>query len=78
MPIVSSVPLEVTMLPGKTKETLPAGTNFYFRRTDVDTYADMELEDGRQCRIEIVYEGDTPMINGVPEWDCFEELLYAG
>lgn len=78
MPIVSYVPLEVTMLPGKTKETLPAGTNFYFRRTDVDTYADMELEDGRQCRIAILYDGDTPMINGVPEWDCFEELLYSG
>lgn len=76
-PIVSAIDLEVTMLPRQTTDTLPAGTEFYFRRTDGETYAELELEDGRECRIEIVYKDWKPLINGVPEWDCFADLMYA-
>jgi len=77
-PIVSAMDLEVTMLPSQKQETLPAGTSFYFLRTDGETYAELALEDGRECRIEIVDEDYTPTINGVPEWDCFANLMYAG
>ncbi len=47
-PLVSMIPLEVLMLPGKEKEELPAGTHFYILRTDGETYVDMGLEDGRE------------------------------
>lgn len=77
-PIVSAMDLEVTMLPSQKKETLPAGTSFYFLRTDGESYAELALEDSRECRIEIVYEDYTPMINGVPEYECFVNLMYAG
>lgn len=81
-PIVSAIDLEVTMLPGEEKEVLPAGTRFYFRRyipqTEELTYAELELEDGRECRIEITYQDWEPLINGVCEWDCFVDLMYAG
>jgi len=77
-PIVSAIDLEVTMLPKKEKVTVPAGTEFQIRRTDGDRYAELVLEDGRECRIEIVYDDYTPMINGVAEWDCFIDLPYAG
>ena len=59
-------------------ETLPAGTEFSFLRTDNVSYVVMELADGRECRIDIVEIDWTPTINGVPEWECFENLMYAG
>jgi len=77
-PIVSAIELEVTMLPEQKTQLLPAGTTFYYRRTDGISYADLELENGHECRIYFSYEDYTPLINGVPEWDCFEDLLYAG
>ena len=77
-PIVSAIDLEVIMLPEKKTEVLPAGTNFYYLRTDGESYAELELEDGRECRIEIVQRDWEPCINGIPEWDCFLDLMYAG
>lgn len=77
-PIVSDIDLEVTILPDQVEETLPAGTQFYFRRTDGKNYAELELEDGRKCRIEIEYLEESPTINGHFEWDCFSDLPYAG
>lgn len=77
-PIVSAVDLEVTMLPDGKKEVIPADTDFRIRRTDGETYVEAELEDGRECRLDIIYEDWTPLINGIPEWDCFENLMYAG
>lgn len=77
-PILSTVPLDVTLLPHNSVETIPAGTEFYFLRTDNETYVDLMMADGRECRIVIEYRDWTPTINGVPEWDCFENLMYAG
>ena len=36
------------------------------------------MKDGRECRIEIKEIDWTPTINGVPEWECFVNLMYAG
>ncbi len=77
-PIVSVVPLDVTILPKNKVETVPTGTEFSFLRTDNESYVDLKMEDGRECRIEIEEIDYTPCINGVPEWDCFEDLMYAG
>jgi hypothetical protein len=77
-PIVSAVALDVIMLPENKMETLPAGTEFICLRTDNETWMELKLADGRECRIEIEEIDFTPTINGIPEWECFEELFYAG
>jgi hypothetical protein len=77
-PIISTIPLDVTLLPQNTVETVPAGSTFFFLRTDNETYVDLEMSDGQECRIVIEEIDWTPCINGVPEWECFEELMYAG
>ena len=77
-PIVSLIPLEVMMLPGETKVELPAGTKFYFLRTDGKSYVDARLEDGRECRIYVEFNGWEQSINGIDQWECFENLPYAG
>ena len=77
-PIVSSVPLEVTILPQDTVETVPAGTAFSLLRTDNEGWVELEMDDGRQCRIVIEQVDYTPTIGGVPEWECFDNLMYAG
>ena len=75
---VSRIPLEVTMLPDMQTEELPAGTSFKFVRTDGYGYVDACLDDGRECRISVKYEGWLQLINGLDQWECFEELPYAG
>lgn len=77
-PIVSLIPLEVMMLPRETKVELPAGTKFYFLRTDGKSYVDARLEDGRECRIYVEFNGWEQSINGIDQWECFENLPYAG
>ena len=41
---------------------------------------EMELEDGRNCIIllEKSKDGGGYLINGMEEYDCFEDLPYAG
>ena len=62
------------------EETLPEGTSFMPRRTDGETMIEMELEDGRNCIIllEKSKDGGGYLINGMEEYDCFEDLPYAG
>ena len=76
--IISTVPLEVTLLPQNTTETVPEGTEFFFLRTDNETWVDLVMTDGQECRIVIEEIDWTPCINGIPEWECFENLMYAG
>lgn len=61
-----------------TEEMLPAGTRFYLRRTDTESFVEMELEDGRRCDILIEKDGYFSRINGISEEECFEGLRYAG
>lgn len=75
---VSRIPLEVTMLSDMQTKELPAGTTFYFVRTDGESYVDAVLDDGRECRIYVEFEDWNQYINGVNQWECFEELMYAG
>lgn len=56
------------------------GNVFYPRRTDGSTVFEMEMEDGRICDIvaERAEDSQVFLINGVSEYDCFEDLPYAG
>lgn len=79
--VVSTIELEVETLDengnvtGTT--TYPAGTEFFFDRTDAETYMDMTLSDGSRCRMKVT-AGWPQMVNGMPAEECFEALLYAG
>lgn len=77
-PITSVVDIEVTILPQMEKEILSAGTVFQILRTDGEHYADLKLDDGRECRIQVTRDGYVSLINGIPEWECFWDLPYAG
>jgi len=77
-PVTTLIPLELTMLPRNTVERVPAGTDLYFLRTDNETYVDLTTEDGKEFRVFIEKIDYNPTINGIPEWDCFDNLLYAG
>ena len=59
---------------------MPVGTKFYVRATDEETCVDLELEDGRKCRIAVRQSGDGWgfLIDGVSEEECFEFVPYAG
>lgn len=76
--LVSVIPLEVTVLPDGAIETVEAGMEFSFLRTDGETYQEMLMSDGRECRIEVELDDYLHTINGVSEYDCFEVLWYAG
>lgn len=77
-PLISLIELEVSMLPDGTTETLPAGTQFYPVATDAATYMTLKLDDGRMCRIALEQVEYEWRIHGIPEYDCFEDLMYAG
>lgn len=76
--ITSTIPLELTLLPQNTVETIPEGTEFFFLRTDGESVVDLITADGQEYRVTIEHIDWTPTINGLPEWDCFEGLIYAG
>lgn len=78
-PLVSKIPLEVTVLGENTSTIVPAGTGFTFLRSDGATYVEFRLPDGRECRV-TREEGDgwPYTVNGVPEEECFDGIGYAG
>ncbi len=78
-PLIAKLPVEVTMLSDQSKETVPAGTEFTFLRSDGKTYVEFRLPDGRECRVTREESFGWPYtVNGVPEEDVFEGILYAG
>lgn len=60
------------------EEELPAGTRIYPMNTDGETVVGFELEDGTYGEIPIKREDYTITINGISEFDLFDELPYAG
>ena len=77
-PLVSLMPLEVYLYEEDLTEEVPAGTKFHFLRTDNDSYVDMRMDDGRECRLEVGFNGWDRTVNGISEYDVFGEILYAG
>ena len=81
--LVSTRELPVTMMEAdgsEKEERLPAGTKYYVRATDLENFVDMELSDGRRCRLAVKKsdKGWGFEIDGVYEEDCFEFIPYAG
>ncbi|MBQ9733857.1 MAG: DUF3298 domain-containing protein, partial [Clostridia bacterium] len=76
--IVSKIGLEVAIIPDMKHTIISAGTEFSFLRTDGESWVEMRLDDGRECRIELELSDWYCTIGGVSEWECFEQLYYAG
>ncbi len=72
------VPLETEILPEKTKTILPEGSSLTPYQTDGKTFVDLKTEDEKIVRISIDVSDWPRLVNGMPEDECFEELLYAG
>lgn len=62
------------------EEIAPAGTRFYVRGSDKESYVRAVMEDNRECEIRYtIKDGYEKMINGeISEWEAFETLPYAG
>lgn len=76
--ITSLIELEVFNLNTQEVQVIPVGTDFYVMRTDGETYMDFRLDDGSECRVEVDTSGYPDCINGIPEDECFEGIMYAG
>lgn len=81
--LVSTRELPVTMMEAdgsEKEEKLPVGTKYYVRATDLENFVDMELSDGRRCRLAVKKsdKGWGFEIDGVYEEDCFEFIPHAG
>ncbi len=81
-PLVSKTELEVTsVLDGETLR-VPAGSTFTPFSTDGESYMDLQLDDGRICRLELTRAADEwnyrVKANGLSVEDAFENILYAG
>ena len=64
---------------GGSEATVPAGTVLHPVRTDGKSWMTMRTDSGEYYRFDV--DGDsygTRNIGGIPEFDCFDGLFYAG
>lgn len=76
--VKTAIPLEAELLPEMKKTELPIGTSFTPYQTDGKTFVDLKTENGSVVRLNIDVSDWPRKVNGIPEDECFEELLYAG
>lgn len=76
--LTARIPVEAAALPGETRESIPAGTQLSFLRTDCRSYVDMGTEDGREYRIFVDGSQWPATVNGIPTDECFDGMLYTG
>lgn len=76
--ITSKIPLTVQVQPDGGEREFAAGTTFYALSSDGETYIDMTADDGTEVRFYWDTSDYPWKVNGIPENDCFEMLLYAG
>ncbi len=76
--VKTAIPLEAELLPNMEKTKLPAGTSLTPYQTDGETFVDLKTENGSVVRLNIDVSDWPRTVNGIPEDECFENLLYAG
>ncbi len=76
--VITAIPLEAQLLPDMEKTEIPAGTLLSPYQTDGKSFIDLKTEDGKTVRLNISISDWRATVNGMPEEECFEELLYAG
>ena len=75
---VSRVPLEGFEIIGQVWREIPAGSIFTMLRTDGETYMEMQTEDGKVYKLNTNRNVWPWTVNGIPEEECFEGIMYAG
>ncbi len=76
--LTTIIPIEAELVADGTKTEIPEGTVLYPLRSDGATYIDMKTEDGQEIRLEYDMVEYPHTVNGVPEDECFEGIMYAG
>ena len=76
--VKTAIPLEAELLPDMEKTEIPFGTLLTPYQTDGKTFVDLKTENGSVVRLNIDISDWPRKVNGIPEDECFEELLYAG
>jgi len=76
--VKTTIPLEAVVLPDMKKTQILAGTSLTPYQTDGKSYVDLKAENGEIVRLSIDISDWPRMVNGLPEDECFENLLYAG
>ncbi|MBQ3054727.1 MAG: DUF3298 domain-containing protein [Oscillospiraceae bacterium] len=76
--VTSKLPLKVLLLPEEEETEIPSGTEFSPLRTDGKSYVEARLPDGKEVRLTVDTSGYPVKVGGIPEEECFENLLYAG
>lgn len=57
---------------------LPAGTQCTLLRTDGSSWVEVQLDDGRECRLSATNEQWPQLVDGKPADQCFDGMLFAG
>ncbi len=70
--------LDVVVVSDNKSKELPKGTELVPYQTDGKAFVDLKTENGSVVRLNIDATNWPIMVNGIPEDECFEELLYAG
>lgn len=76
--VILSIPLEAEVLPEMKKVELDEGVSLTPYQTDGKTYVDLKTHDGMTVRLEIDVSEWPRKVNGIPEDECFKNLMYAG
>lgn len=76
--VTLKIPMVVQVVPDMNKHEIGEGMNLTPCWTDGETYVDLMTEDGWTVRMGIDISDFPRTVNGIPEDECFEELLYAG
>ena len=76
--VVLKIPMAVQVVPDMDKHEIGEGMHLTPCHTDAETYVDLTTEDGWTVRMGIDISDWPRKVNGIPEDECFEELLYAG
>lgn len=74
----TSVILEAKVLPDMNKTEIPAETVLLPYQTDGKTFVDLKTDNGEVVRLSIDISDWPRTVNGIPEDECFENLMYAG
>ncbi len=78
MDLTSAIPLEMTDCTNGQTTELPAGTVFTPLITDGETWVELLTKDGNVYRVTVDVSDWPYTMNGIPEEECFTDIMYAG
>jgi len=76
--VTTKIPMDAKLLPEGGETEIVPGVELTPIRTDGATYVDVRLPDGTEAQLTVDLSGWPKLVNGMPEEDCFENIMYAG